>query len=123
MGVEFFLSEEGGMDTRFGMYGGMGRCTRGCGWMTCSMGTGGKKCQMEVHLKDSLLGGGRMATVSTDGPIRQCTRGSGSRVRSTDVELMSGPMDEDMTVSGAKTNSTVRVSTSGLMVVSTQEVT
>ena len=64
-----------------------------------------------------------MATVSTDGPIRQCTRGSGSRVRSTDVELMSGLMDEDMTVSGAKTNFTVRVSTSGLMVVSTQEVT
>ena len=91
--------------------------------MICNMGTGGKKCRMEVHLKGNSREDARMAMDCTDGLIRRCTKASGSKARSTGVALMSGPTEDAMTVSGARTSSTVKVSTSGPMAVSILEVT
>ena len=60
---------------------GMGKFMKGFGSMICNMATGGKKCQTAVVLKDSLPVGVRMVTVCTDGLIRPCTKGNGSRER------------------------------------------
>lgn len=84
--------------------------------MICNMGTGGKKCPTEVHLKANLREVARMAMVCTDGLIRLCTKASGSREKLTDAELTSGQMGADTTVSGARTSCMGKESTNGQMV-------